>query len=135
MKVLIVGAGMQGQVITWNLGRNPAVTEIVVADYDEGRAAFVAGQVGNGKARPQFIDAGDSDMVAKAGEGCKLVVNAVIPEFNKGIMRACLKCGAAYQDMAQGQTRTQTIDEAYLDQMTLAPEFEKQGQLALLSTA
>ncbi|HQF52464.1 MAG TPA: saccharopine dehydrogenase NADP-binding domain-containing protein [Thermoleophilia bacterium] len=134
MKVLIVGAGMQGQVITWNLGRNPAVTEIVVADYDEGRAAFVAEQVGNGKARPQFIDAGDSDMVAKAGEGCKLVVNAVIPEFNKGIMRACLKCGAAYQDMAQGQTRTQTIDEAYLDQMTLAPEFEKQGQLALLST-
>lgn len=134
MKVLIVGAGMQGQVITWNLGRNPAVTEIVVADYDEGRAAFVAGQVGNGKARPQFIDAGDSDMVAKAGEGCKLVVNAVIPEFNKGIMRACLKCGAAYQDMAQGQTRTQTIDEAYVDQMTLAPEFEKQGQLALLST-
>ena len=106
----------------------------MVADYDEGRAAFVAGQVGNGKARPQFIDAGDSDMVAKAGEGCKLVVNAVIPEFNKGIMRACLKCGAAYQDMAQGQTRTQTIDEAYLDQMTLAPEFEKQGQLALLST-
>ena len=134
MKVLIVGAGMQGQVITWNLGRNPAVTEIVVADYDEGRAAFVAEQVGNGKARPQFIDAGDSDMVAKAGEGCKLVVNAVIPEFNKGIMRACLKCGAAYQDMAQGQTRTQTIDEAYVDQMTLAPEFEKQGQLALLST-
>lgn len=134
MKVLIVGAGMQGQVITWNLGRNPAVTEIVVADYDEGRAAFVAEQVGNGKARPQFIDAGDSDMVAKAGEGCKLVVNAVIPEFNKGVMRACLKCGAAYQDMAQGQTRTQTIDEAYLDQMTLAPEFEKQGQLALLST-
>lgn len=134
MKVLIVGAGMQGQVITWNLGRNPAVTEIVVADYDEGRAAFVAEQVGNGKARPQFIDAGDSDAVAAAGEGCKLVVNAVIPEFNKGIMRACLKCGAAYQDMAQGQTRTQTIDEAYLDQMTLAPEFEKQGQLALLST-
>ena len=50
MKVLIVGAGMQGQVITWNLGRNPAVTEIVVADYDEARAKFVAGQVGAGKA-------------------------------------------------------------------------------------
>ena len=55
MKVLIVGAGMQGQVITWNLGRNPAVSEIVVSDYDEARAAFVAGQVGNGKARPAFI--------------------------------------------------------------------------------
>ena len=57
MKVLIVGAGMQGQVLTWNLGRNPAVTEIVVADYDEKRAAFVAGQVGNGKALSMFINA------------------------------------------------------------------------------
>ena len=134
MKVLIVGAGMQGQVLTWNLGRNPAVTEIVVADYDEQRAAFVAGQVGNGKALSMFINASDSDAVAKAGAGCKLIVNAVIPEFNKSLMTASLKCGANYIDMAQGQTRTQTIDEAYLDQMTLAPEFEKQGQLALLST-
>ena len=134
MKVLIVGAGMQGQVLTWNLGRNPAVTEIVVADYDEERAAFVAGQVGNGKALSMFINAADSDAVAKAGDGCKLIVNAVIPEFNKSLMTACLKCGADYIDMAQGQTRAQTIDEAYLDQMTLAPEFEKQGQLALLST-
>jgi saccharopine dehydrogenase (NAD+, L-lysine-forming) len=134
MKVLIVGAGMQGQVITWNLGRNPAVTEIVVADFDEKRARFVAAQVGNGKARAMFIDASDIDAVARAGEGCKLVMNAVIPQFNTAIMRACLKCGAAYQDMAQGQTRTQTIDEAYLDQMTLAPEFAKQGILALLST-
>ena len=134
MKVLIVGAGMQGQVLTWNLGRSPSVTEIVIADYDEERAAFVAGQVGNGKALSMFIDASDSDAVAKAGEGCKLIVNAVIPEFNKAIMTACLRCGAAYIDMAQGQTRSQTIDEAYLDQMTLAPEFERQGQLALLST-
>ena len=134
MKVLIVGAGMQGQVLTWNLGRNPAVTQIVVADYDERRAAFVAGQVGNGKATSMFLNAADTDAVARAGEGAKLIVNAVIPEFNKSLMTACLKCGAAYIDMAQGQTRTQTIDEAYLDQMTLAPEFAKQGQLALLST-
>ena len=42
-------------------------------------------------------------------------------------MTACLSCGAAYMDMAQGQTRSQTIDEAYLDQMTLAPEFAKRG--------
>ena len=134
MKVLIVGAGMQGQVLTWNLGRNPAVTEIVVGDYDERRAAFVAAQVGNGKATAMFLNAADTDAVARAGQATRLVVNAVIPEFNKSIMTACLQCGAAYMDMAQGQTRTQTIDEAYLDQMTLAPEFAKQGQLALLST-
>ena len=134
MKVLIVGAGMQGQVLTWNLGRNPAVSEILVTDYDEARAKFVAGQVGNGKATGAFIDASDVDAVAKAGDGAKLIVNAVIPEFNMAIMRACLKAGAAYLDMASGQTRTKTIDEAYLEQMTLAGDFAKAGITALLST-
>ena len=134
MKVLIVGAGMQGQVLTWNLGRNPAVSKILVTDYDEARAKFVAGQVGNGKATGAFIDASDIDAVAKAGDGAKLIVNAVVPEFNMAIMRACLKAGAAYLDMASGQTRTKTIDEAYLEQMTLAGDFAKAGITALLST-
>jgi saccharopine dehydrogenase-like NADP-dependent oxidoreductase len=134
MKVLIVGAGMQGQVLTWNLGRNPAVSQIVVSDYDEGRARFVANQVGNGKTKAIFVDASDTEAVARAAAGAGLVVNAVIPEFNIAIMHACLKAGSAYMDMASGQTRTKTIDEAYLEQMTLAGEFARAGLLALLST-
>jgi len=134
MKVLIVGAGQQGHVITWNLGRNPAVSEIVVGDYDEARAKWVAEQVGNGKARAIFIDASDTDMVAEAAQGAKLVVNAVIPEYNMSVMRACLAAGANYLDMASGQTRTKTIDEAFLEQLTLADDFARAGLTALLST-
>lgn len=134
MKVLIVGAGQQGHVITWNLGRNPAVTEVVLADYDEARARSVAEQVGNGKATPVFVDASDTGAVARLATGAKLVVNAVIPEYNMSIMRACLQAGAAYQDMASGQTRTKTIDEAFLEQLTLAGEFKSRGLVALLST-
>jgi saccharopine dehydrogenase (NAD+, L-lysine-forming) len=134
MKVLIVGAGQQGHVITWNLGRNPLVTEIVVSDYDEARAQLIAEQVGNGKARSAFVDASDSAAVAKLAAGAKLVVNAVIPEYNMSIMHACLEAGVAYMDMASGQTRIKTIDEAYLEQTTLAPEFQKRGLVALLST-
>ncbi len=134
MKVVIVGAGMQGHVLTWNLARNPAVTEIVLGDYDEGRARLIAERVGGGRAKPVFIDAADTAAVAKVATGARLVVNAVIPEYNLSIMRACLDSGAAYQDMASGQTRTKTIDEAYLEQMKLAPDFEKSSILALLST-
>jgi len=47
--------------------------------------------------------------------GAKLVVNAVVPEFNMAIMRACLAAGADYLDMASGQTRAKTIDEAFLE--------------------
>ena len=134
MKVLIVGAGMQGRVITWNLGRNEAVSEILVADYDEARAHFVADQVGNGKARAAFIDASDTDAVARAAESAALVVNAVIPEFNVAIMQACLKAGADYIDMASGQTRALTIDDAFLEQLKLDDAFKKAGLTALLST-
>ena len=72
MKVLIVGAGMQGQVITWNLGRNPAVSEIVVSDYDEARAQ-VRRRIRSATARRKaiFIDASDTDAVAKAGDGAQ----------------------------------------------------------------
>jgi len=134
MKVVIVGAGMQGHVLTWNLARNPAVTEIVLGDYDEGRARLVAERVGGGKTHPVFLDAADIAAAAEVAAGARLVVNAVIPEYNLSIMRACLDSGAAYQDMASGQTRAKTIDEAYLEQMTLGQDFEKNGILALLST-
>ena len=134
MKVLIVGAGQQGHVITWNLGRNPAVTEVVVSDYDLDRARLIVKEVGAGKARAEQIDAADTAAVTRLASGARLVVNAVIPEYNMSIMRACLDAGAAYMDMASGQTRTKTIDEAYLEQTTLAAEFKDRGLVALLNT-
>jgi saccharopine dehydrogenase (NAD+, L-lysine forming) len=134
MKLLIVGAGMQGQVLTWNLAQCAAVTEIVVADYDEARARFVAGQVGAGKAKAIKIDASDTDAVVRAADGARLIVNAVIPEYNMSLMHACLEAGAHYIDMASGQTKAKTIDEAFLEQLTLHEDFQRAGLTALLST-
>lgn len=134
MKVVIIGAGMQGQVLTWNLARCGYVTEIVIGDRDEARARFVAGQVGGGKASAVELDASDSAAVARAAEGAKLVVNAVIPEFNQAIMRACLQAGVDYLDMAAGQTQAMTIDEASLAQLSLDGEFKQAGLTALLCT-
>jgi len=134
MKVLIVGAGMQGQVITWNLGRCAEVSEILVADYDEARAAFVAGQVGAGKATPLKLDASDADAVAKAAQGAKLVVNAVIPEYNLSILRACIAARCDYLDMATGQTQDRTIDENFLAMMELDDEIKQAGITALTCT-
>ncbi len=134
MKVVIVGAGQQGHVITWNLARNPAVSAIILADYDEARARLIAEQVGDRKTTPMVVDASDTAAVARLAAGAKLVVNAVIPEYNMSVMRACLQAGASYLDMASGQTQTKTIDEAFLEQMTLAEEFRSRGLVALLNT-
>jgi saccharopine dehydrogenase (NAD+, L-lysine-forming) len=49
------------------------------------------------------------------------------------LLRACLKAGAGYLDMASGQTPTQTIDEAWLEQSALDGEFKAAGLTALQS--
>jgi len=125
---------MQGQVLTWNLAQCPDVTEIVLGDHDEQRAHLIADQVGGGKTRAVFVDASSEESLGTVAEGCGLVMNAVVPEFNIPIMRACLAKGAHYQDMASGQTREKTIDEAFLDQLKLHDEFAAAGLTALLST-
>jgi saccharopine dehydrogenase (NAD+, L-lysine forming) len=134
MKILIVGAGMQGQVLTWNLAKCAEVSEIVLGDNDLDRARFVASQVGGDKTTAVRLDASDEAAVAETALGCGFLMNAVIPEYNLQIMRACLAAGANYQDMASGQTRTKTIDEAFLDQMKLGDDFARAGLCALLST-
>jgi saccharopine dehydrogenase-like NADP-dependent oxidoreductase len=45
MKVIIIGAGEQGYVLTWNLVKHLAVDEVLIADYDEAKAIEVAGGV------------------------------------------------------------------------------------------
>jgi saccharopine dehydrogenase (NAD+, L-lysine-forming) len=112
MKVLIVGAGAQGHVITWNLARCAEIDEIVLGDIDEVRARAVADQVGGGK----------------------LVVNATVPDFNMAVIEACLAAGADYQDMATGTLSDKTIDEGALMQMELSDEFRRAGLTMLTCT-
>src|SRR3974390_1842232 len=81
MKVLVVGAGAQGHVVTWNLARCPEVTEIVLGDIDEERAAAVAAWVGGSKTRAVALDASSVAAIEKTAAGAKLVMNATVPEF------------------------------------------------------
>jgi saccharopine dehydrogenase (NAD+, L-lysine-forming) len=134
MKVLIVGAGAQGHVVTWNLARCPEVSEIVLGDIDEGRAGAVADQVGGGKTRPIALDASSVEALKRAAAGAKLVMNATIPEFNMTILEACLSAGVDYQDMATGTLLDKTIDEATLMQMELDDDFRKAGLTMLTCT-
>ena len=134
MKVLVVGAGAQGHVITWNLARCPEITEIVLGDVDEPRARAVAAQVGGGKTKAVALDASDVEALKKAAAGSRLVMNATIPEFNMKILEACLAVGVDYQDMATGTLVDKTIDEATLMQMELDEDFRKAGLTMLTCT-
>lgn len=134
MKVVIVGAGAQGHVLTWNLARCRDVSEIVLGDIDAARAQAVAAQVGGAKTSAIRLDAGDVAALKGVASGARLVMNATIPEFNMAIIQACLAVGVDYQDMATGTLANKTIDEATLMQMELDDEFRKAGLTMLTCT-
>lgn len=49
MKVGVLGSGMMGSVIAWDLARSPGVDSVVVADIDEGRLDALRERVGSRK--------------------------------------------------------------------------------------
>jgi saccharopine dehydrogenase-like NADP-dependent oxidoreductase len=133
MKVVIIGAGEQGYVLTWNLARHPAVHEIVLGDWDLDRAEEVKAAWGAGKTTAVNVDARDVEQVARLAEHADLIVNAVIPEWDDPLMKAALRTGTHYLDMA---TRVDggTIDDGYLLQIALDEEFRAIGRTALIHT-
>ena len=133
MRVVIIGAGEQGYVLTWNLVGHPAVDQIVIGDWDLERAEEVKAAWGAGKTEAVRIDARDIDHVARLAKDADLILNAVIPEWDEPLMRAALKAKTHYLDMA---TRVEggTIDDGYLLQIALDDEFRAIGRTALIHT-
>jgi saccharopine dehydrogenase-like NADP-dependent oxidoreductase len=131
VRVLIVGAGEQGYVLTWSLVKHPAIDGIVIADFDESKAQDVASRVGAGKTTACKVDARDVEGVAALAGGTDLLINAVIPEWDEPLMRAALKARTHYQDMA---TRTVggTVDDGYLMQMQMDAAFREIDRTALI---
>ena len=97
-KVIIVGVGAQGSTIAKRLNEDPAVSEIICADYD----LKAAQELGNSleKATALQLDAGQVEHVVNAAKDCNLIVNGLPLEYNLIIMEAALTVNADYMDMA-----------------------------------
>lgn len=132
MRVVQLGVGSVGEVIARTLAVEPDVTEVVLADVDEGRIQEVAAKVPAGKAIPLRLDARDPEALREAIRGASLAVNALVPAFNLPVMEACLEVGAGYLDLAAGGPReivgTPDMDE----QFALDAAFRERGIPALL---
>lgn len=133
MRVVIIGAGEQGYVLTWNLAKHPAVDEIVLGDWDVDRAKEVEAAWGAGKTTAVKVDARDIELVARLAQGADLILNAVVPEWDDPLMKAALKAKTHYLDMA---TRAEegTIDDGFLLQVALDEQFQAIGRTALIHT-
>lgn len=56
MNYIILGSGLMGGALAYDLVRSPGVTSVTLADADEGRAVEAARRIGSDVVRPLRLD-------------------------------------------------------------------------------
>jgi len=132
-KVIIVGAGAQGNVIAGILARAEEVSKIMLVDLDVDRAAEVAEYLNSEKIQVDEADASNKDQLVELfkKDDYDLVVNATLMTFNRQIIEASLEAGSHYIDMASDEFLPEKNGKQYLtEQLEYAKEFENKGLMA-----
>lgn len=133
-KVLIIGAGAQGNVISSVLARADEVDEIILGDIDVRRAEEIAHYNGKHKIKVEKIDASNVDEIVSImkSNNVDLVINATLPRFVRNVMKASYTAGKDYIDMASNEIYP--VPGAPTEQFLYADEWERAG-LACLTGA
>ena len=128
MRVVLLGAGLQGIATALDLSWNKGMEEILIADFNKERADYVADlcnkKYGN-KVKTVQCDVSDFDALVEIITGYDLVINEVNYYFNCHIMDACLKAKVNYADI--GGLYVETIK-----QMKYNEKFREAGLLAII---
>src|SRR5580693_6035978 len=99
MKIVVLGAGLMGRAVVFDLSGAREVKSIVVADFDGARAQQVARKFGRGISRGAFADVRDTRDLAKLLHGCDVIVNCTQYNWNLDVMRAALAARVHYMDL------------------------------------
>lgn len=123
MKILIIGTGAVGSVISKYLSNDKSISKVICASKDTERAKeFIETQ--NQKIELIALDAANIPEIIGAAKNVNLIINASLPRFNENIMEAALKVGANYQDLALELADLKTAEQL---------KFHKKFQEAILT--
>jgi lysine 6-dehydrogenase len=100
MKMLVLGAGLQGSACAYDLLQNPAVTEVRLADQRVDRLpAFLQPYIGGERLKPIQLDVKDGAAVAAAMQGVTSVMSALPYYLNFPMTEAAIAAGAHFSDL------------------------------------
>jgi lysine 6-dehydrogenase len=120
MKLLVLGAGLQGCACAYDLLQNPAITQVTLADLrPEKLPKFLAGNWG-GRLRTLRLDVSDSSAVHAAFQGHAAVMSAIPYYYNGPMARAAVESECHFADLG-GNT------EIVLEQKKLHEEAQSKG--------
>ena len=134
-KVLIIGAGGVGQVVTHKCAQVADVfTDIVLASRNEEKCKAIAAQIDRPIETAQVDADNVPELVALINKvQPELVINVALPYQDLTIMDACLATGVHYLDTANYEP-LDTAKFEYKWQWAYQEKFEKAGLMALLGS-
>ncbi|MEM2839427.1 MAG: saccharopine dehydrogenase NADP-binding domain-containing protein [Thermoplasmata archaeon] len=131
LSVAVIGCGGVGQTIAQKLVKSNLVSKLTLADINAKGVEAVKKRMKSDKISAQSIDAGNPDQVAMIAKDVDVVVNGTVPALNLKIMEGCLKGGASYIDMSNGDK--EFGHPMFEDQLAYDKNFEDIGKIALCS--
>jgi len=102
-KVLIIGAGGVGTVVTHKVANVPQVfSDIMLASRTKSKCDAIAGVIGANRIKTAQVDANDVRQLVDLFKSFKprMVINVALPYQDLAIMDACLEAGVNYLDTA-----------------------------------
>ena len=100
MRMLVLGAGLQGSACAYDLLQNPAITEVRLADQRVDRLPpFLQPYIGKGRLTTIQLDVKDTKAVAAAMAGVQSVMSALPYYLNFPMTEAAIAAGAHFCDL------------------------------------
>jgi len=123
MRIFVLGAGATGSLLAHLLSKQGH--DVWCGDHDPERARKFLGK--KSKIPLQEVNARNLWGIVRAARGCHLLVNAGPAVFNQIVMRAALRLGAHYADMAAHLQKNPFRPEHF----AFAKRFEQRKRVAL----
>jgi len=116
MRMLVLGAGLQGAACAYDLLQQPSVTSVVLADRDFSKApSFLDACRNDSRLTLLTLDVSDKIATSRAMEGCAAVMCALPYYFNFDMTKLAIDAGAHFSDLGGNTeivTRQKGLDAA-----------------------
>ena len=113
MRMLVLGAGLQGSACAYDLLQNEAVTEVRLADIDIGHLAHFLAPYSGKRLIPTPLDVRDAEAVRALMQQADAVMSAIPYYFNLDLARHAAEVGVHFCDLG-GNTEI-VIEQKKLD--------------------
>src|SRR5512143_1095728 len=99
MRMLVLGAGLQGSACAFDLLQQPDVTEVQIADLKvDALPPFLWPYIGK-RLTPTILDVRDLDAVRTAMGACDAVMSAIPYYFNLDLSKLAVEVGVHFCDL------------------------------------